>query len=107
MARLRSPEETAAAIAGMARVLSREGEIERTAELLAFVANWPATPYAIRSRAEKTLREMESPVVAGYPMPPLRSADAPRRYHVAELVGGRWTRRDHMAGEASHVKRDA
>ncbi len=87
-ARLRSPEETTAAIAGMARVLSREGEIERTVELLAFVANWPATPYTIRARAEQTLQEIErraSPGIhAAIAVGRTRQVDAV----VAELAGG-------------------
>jgi tetratricopeptide (TPR) repeat protein len=88
MARLRSPEETAAAIAGLARVLSREGEVERAAELLAFVAYWPATPYAIRARAEQTLLEIErqaSPGIhAAIAVGRTRQVDAV----VAELAGG-------------------
>jgi predicted ATPase/DNA-binding SARP family transcriptional activator len=90
MARLRSPEETAAAIAGMARVLSREGEIERAVELLAFVANWPATSYVIKSAVEKTLRELASQL-----LPDLFVAAAARGRArladdvVAELVGDR------------------
>jgi predicted negative regulator of RcsB-dependent stress response len=90
MAPVRSPEETAAAIAGLARVLTQQGEVERAAELLAFVASWPATPYAIWSAVEKTLREMESQ------LPPdlLAAATARGRARlsddvVTELIGDR------------------
>jgi len=90
MARLRSPEEMAMAIAGMARVLNREGEVERSAELLAFVANWPATPYATWSAVKKTLLEVESQLTPDL----LATAMARGRARladdvVAELVGDR------------------
>ena len=85
MARVRSPEETAVAIAGMARVLNREGEIERAAELLAFVANWPATPYTIWSAVAKTLREVETQ------LPPDLFAAASDTW--AGAAGGRCRRR--------------
>ena len=75
MARVRSPEETATAIAGMARVLSREGEVERAAELFAFVADWQPTPYETRSTVAKTLREMETQ---------LRRICSPQPRHVGE-----------------------
>jgi predicted ATPase/DNA-binding SARP family transcriptional activator/tetratricopeptide (TPR) repeat protein len=88
MAPLRSPEETAAAIAGLARVLNREGEVERAAELLAFVANWPATPYTIWSAVKKMLLEVESKL----PLDLLVAATARGRARrsddiVADLVG--------------------
>ena len=90
MARLRSPEETAAAISGVARVLGREGEVARAAELLAFVANWPATPYATWSAVKKTLLEVESQLTPDL----LATATARGRARladdvVAELVGDR------------------
>jgi tetratricopeptide (TPR) repeat protein len=88
MAPLRSPEDTAAAIAGMARVLTREGKVERSVEIYAFVASWPLTPYAIRSAVDNTLREMETQLP-----PDLFAAATARGWArladdiVAELVG--------------------
>ncbi len=62
---LRSPADAAASIAALAQVALRRGEIDRSAELLAFVSAWAATPYALRVRVEQTLQEMAAQPAAG------------------------------------------
>jgi catechol 2,3-dioxygenase-like lactoylglutathione lyase family enzyme len=60
----RAAYETAHAIAAMAEALLQEGDIERAAELLAFVEQLPATWHAVRQRAAQLLRELEAELPA-------------------------------------------
>jgi hypothetical protein len=56
----RAAWETAHAIEAMAEALLQEGDIERAAELLAFVVELPATWHEVRQRVAQLLRELEA-----------------------------------------------
>jgi tetratricopeptide (TPR) repeat protein len=81
----RAAYETAHAVEAMAEALLQEGDIERAAELLALVAELPATWHEVRQRASQLLRELE--------------AELPHEAFAAAVARGRGRQPDDVVAE--------